>query len=42
MSCFIIFADIGGMISRMDEYWGDDGEPPAWRKDMNIGVPIIK
>lgn len=32
----------GGLISGMDEYWGDDGEPPEWRKAMNIGVPIVK
>lgn len=22
------------LISRLDEYWGDDGEPPEWRKDI--------
>ena len=21
-----------GKIAALDEYWGDDGEPPAWRK----------
>ena len=27
-------------IISMDEYWGDDGEPPQWRKNLHIGVPI--
>ena len=27
-------------IMEMDEYWADDGEAPAWRKEMNIGRPI--
>ena len=27
-------------IMEMDEYWADDGEAPAWRKEMNIGKPI--
>ena len=42
ISCHVssFFQISGGLISRMDEYWGDDGEPPAWRKAMNIGVPI--
>ena len=22
----------GGLIARIDEYWGDDGEPPEWRR----------
>ena len=21
-----------GLIERLDEYWGDDGEPPEWRR----------
>lgn len=29
-----------GLISKMDEYWADDGEAPLWRRDMNIGQPI--
>ncbi len=29
-----------GRISEMDEYWGDDGDAPAWRRDMKIGHPI--
>ncbi|NLJ40498.1 MAG: nuclear transport factor 2 family protein, partial [Clostridiales bacterium] len=24
----------------LDEYWGDDGPIPQWRKDMHIGKPI--
>lgn len=24
----------------LDEYWGDDGESPQWRKDLHIGQPI--
>ena len=27
-------------ISEVDEYWGDDGEAPKWRLDMNIGKRI--
>jgi hypothetical protein len=27
-------------IKTLDEYWGDDGTAPQWRKDMNIGRPI--
>lgn len=27
-------------IRFLDEYWGDDGAPPRWRQEMNIGVPI--
>jgi len=29
-----------GKIIRLDEYYSDLGEPPQWRKDMNIGKPI--
>ena len=29
-----------GKVIRLDEYWGDDGEAPGWRLDMNIGRPI--
>ncbi len=24
----------------LDEYWGDDGDIPQWRKDMHIGSKI--
>lgn len=27
-------------IVGMDEYWGDDGEVPHWRKEKQIGTPI--
>jgi hypothetical protein len=27
-------------IASMDEYWGDDGEAPKWRLDMEIGKRI--
>lgn len=30
----------GGKIMRLNEYWGDDGPPPQWRIDKNIGKPI--
>lgn len=28
-------------IQSIDEYWGDDGEPPKWRQEMHIGCPIV-
>ena len=28
------------MIIELDEYWGDNGVPPKWRIDMNIGSKI--
>jgi len=31
---------IGGKIARLDEYFADCGEPPQWRRDMNIGRPV--
>ena len=30
----------GGKIASIDEYWGDDGQPPKWRLDKHIGTPI--
>ena len=27
-------------IISMDEYYGDDGLPPQWRSEKNLGVPI--
>lgn len=27
-------------ITSIDEYWGDDGPAPQWRRDMHIGKPI--
>ena len=32
----------GDKIAEMDEYWADDGEAPAWRREMKIGKPIRK
>ena len=29
-------------IECIDEYWGDDGEPPLWRKEKHIGTSIKK
>ncbi len=29
-----------GKISCINEYWGEDGVPPAWRKAMGLGRPI--
>ena len=29
-----------GKIAAIDEYWGDDGEPPKWRIEKNIGTTI--
>lgn len=29
-----------GKIASVDEYWGDDGEAPQWRKDKHIGTKI--
>ncbi len=29
-----------GKIESLDEYWGDDGPPPAWRREMRLGKPI--
>lgn len=31
-----------GKISRVDEYWGDDGKAPEWRKALGISQPIKK
>lgn len=29
-------------IVRLDEYWGDDGPVPEWRRTLGIGRPIHK
>lgn len=29
-----------GKISSIDEYWGNDGDAPKWRKELNIGSRI--
>lgn len=28
------------LIQSIDEYWGDDGEAPQWRKDKHLGTRI--
>lgn len=38
VTSFIIVA--GGKIAAIDEYWGDDGEPPRWRQEKHIGTKI--
>lgn len=35
---FISMAE--GKIRSIDEYWGDDGPPPQWRQEKQIGTPI--
>lgn len=27
-------------IAAISEYWSDDGNPPQWRRNLNIGRPI--
>lgn len=29
-----------GRIAALEEYWGDDGPPPAWRQALHLGRPI--
>lgn len=29
-----------GLITTLDEYWGDDGPAPQWRQDLKLGRPI--
>ena len=29
-----------GRIQSIDEYWGEDGEPPKWRIEKQIGTKI--
>jgi len=31
---------INAKIISIDEYWGEDGEPPSWRKELKIGKSI--
>ena len=30
----------GSRVARMEEYWGDIGPAPAWRREMGIGAPL--
>lgn len=32
----------GDRITALDEYWGDDGPPPHWRKALGLGRAIRK
>ena len=38
--CCSAFKLHDGKIISLDEYWGDDGRPPEWRRRMHIGQPI--
>lgn len=29
-----------GRIQTLDEYWGDDGPPPQWRRSRGLGRPM--
>lgn len=42
LSCHVVsFITLhDGLISVMDEYWGDDGPAPVWRQEMHIGKPF--
>ena len=42
ISCHVVsFIDVEGeKISRMEEYWADNGDAPLWRREMKIGRPI--
>ena len=31
---------VNGKIASLDEYWGDDGPPPQWRRERHIGRAI--
>lgn len=31
---------VDNKITQLDEYWGDDGIPPKWRLEKQIGTPI--
>lgn len=31
---------LDGKIVAVDEYWGDDGDAPQWRRDKKIGTKI--
>ena len=37
---FLEFSD--EKIRRLDEYWGNIGEIPEWRRKMNLGKKIMK
>lgn len=31
-----------GRIAQMDEYWGEDGPAPQWRRNKHIGTAIVE
>ncbi len=39
VSSFFRFQD--GKILSLDEYWADDGPPPRWRQEMQLGDKIV-
>jgi len=43
VSCHVVsfFQMEYGKIKQLDEYYGDDGEIPAWRLDMKKDRPIL-
>ena len=34
------FEIVDNKITSLDEYWGEDGDVPQWRKEKRIGKPI--
>lgn len=38
--CTSFYRVKGEKIIRADEYWGDDGPAPEWRRELHIGRPI--
>lgn len=38
VTSFFVLQD--SLIVSLDEYWGDDGPAPDWRRQMHIGSPI--
>ena len=42
ISCHVVsfIKLVNDKISRLDEYWADDGEAPDWRRKMNLGKPF--
>lgn len=38
--CVSFFEIRENKITSIDEYWGDVGEPPEWRKSLNLGRPV--
>lgn len=38
---FFSFDEAAEKIRRIDEYWGEVGPAPDWRRQLGIGTPII-